>query len=115
MISIFLASKLAPSPSPLSNLYIDIGRLQWTRKQRIVNGVVIQMRKKVVGLGDDSENESESVDGDSGGDGREMTEEERLERARMARISKACFGVLGCLVLGSWVAYFWGVATGNND
>ena len=33
----------------------------------------------------------------------------------MKRLSKICFGALMCLVLGSWVAYFWGVATGNNE
>lgn len=30
-------------------------------------------------------------------------------------ISKACFVALIALVLGGWSAYFWGVATGNNE
>jgi hypothetical protein len=34
---------------------------------------------------------------------------------KMRKLSKWCFGGLMCLVLGSWVAYFWGVATGSND
>jgi hypothetical protein len=34
--------------------------------------------------------------------------------ARNKLISMACFASLVALVLGSWVAYFWGVATGNN-
>lgn len=34
--------------------------------------------------------------------------------ARNKLISTACFASLVALVLGSWVAYFWGVATGNN-
>lgn len=30
-------------------------------------------------------------------------------------LSRGCFGALCALVLGSWVGYFWGVATGNNE
>lgn len=41
--------------------------------------------------------------------------EETREKTRMKKISMGAFGVLCFWVLGSWVAYFWGVATGNND
>jgi MFS family permease len=71
----------------LSYLSIDLRRLQWTRKQRMSNGELINERK-------------ENFEGKDG------------ERNR--RLSKICLSALGCLVLGGWVAYFWGVATGNN-
>jgi hypothetical protein len=63
MVIIFLLSEFAsPSPS-FSNLHIDIGRLQWTRKQRILNGDLIKARKKVVGFGYDSDSvDSDGVD-----------------------------------------------------
>ena len=37
------------------------------------------------------------------------------EKKKMNRISRGAFAALMCLVLGSWVAYLWGVATGNNE
>lgn len=114
MISIFFTSKLLSVSSStstlhtfISNLYIDIGHLQWTRKQRIVNGDLIKQRKRVVGLGD---KDDESVDGVDEG-----SVEERRERRMMAKFSVGAFGALCLLVLGSWAAYFWGVATGNNS
>lgn len=67
---------------------IDLRRLQWTRKQRVRNGNVINERKEI-------------FEGQNG--------------MRNRAISKGCFGVLCALVVGSWVGYFWGVATGNND
>ncbi|KAF9872097.1 major facilitator superfamily transporter [Colletotrichum karsti] len=67
---------------------IDLGNLQWTRKQRIANGDLWNERKR-------------SFHEENG--------------ARNKTISKACFGGLIVLILGSWSAYFWGVATGNNS
>lgn len=66
---------------------IDLGNLQWTRKQRIANGELWNTRKR-------------KFYEDNG--------------ARNKTISKACFGALIVLILGSWSAYFWGVATGHN-
>lgn len=72
------------------SLHVDIGRLQWNRKQRLRKGELILERKEVVG-----------------GVGKEAK--------KMRSISLGCFVGLGFLVAGSWCAYFWGVATGNND
>ncbi|KAH8651888.1 major facilitator superfamily domain-containing protein [Tricladium varicosporioides] len=71
----------------LSFTSMDLRRLQWTRKQRVKNGHIINERNKV-------------FHGENG--------------ARNRFTSKICFGILGLWVLGSWVGYFWGVATGNN-
>lgn len=71
----------------LSFLSVDLRRLQWTRKQRVRNGALINERN-------------------------EKFHNENGERNRL--VSKGCFGALVALVVGSWVAYFWGVATGNN-
>jgi len=92
MMIIYFLSKFSSSTF-ISNLHVDIGRLQWTRKQRIENGEIIKRRKRIVGLGD----------------------EERRERAAMAKFSQGAFSALILLVLGSWAAYFWGVATGHNS
>jgi hypothetical protein len=65
----------------------DLGRLQWTRKKRLQNGDPInKMQRKF-----------EEDDG-----------------ARNRTLSKMCLVFLGFLILGSWCAFFWGVATGNN-
>ncbi|CAG8976943.1 hypothetical protein HYALB_00008854 [Hymenoscyphus albidus] len=66
---------------------IDLRRLQWTRKQRVKNGTLINERKDV-------------FEGENG------------ERNR--GVSKWCFGALCALVVGSWVGYFWGVAAGKS-
>jgi hypothetical protein len=92
MLTLFLLSKT--SMGKTSSIYVDIGRLQWTRKQRLARGNLMNERKLIVGGGEEG----------CGEQGKEMK-----------RLSKICFGVLMCLVLGSWVAYFWGVATGNNE
>lgn len=76
----------------LSYTTIDIGRLQWTRKQRMARGDLINKAKA-------------QAEGDGPG--------ENGKRNRL--LSKTFLGGLGALVLGSWVAYFWGVATGNNS
>ncbi|KFZ00644.1 hypothetical protein V501_10592 [Pseudogymnoascus sp. VKM F-4519 (FW-2642)] len=71
----------------LSSISIDLRRLQWTRKQRLRNGHLIVERK-------------ERFLGENG--------------AKNRKISLCCFGALCALSLGSWVAYIWGAATGNN-
>lgn len=71
----------------LSTISVDLRRLQWTRKQRIRNGPLIVARK-------------ERFLGENG--------------AKNRKISLCCFGALCCLTVGSWIAYIWGAATGNN-
>lgn len=66
---------------------VDLGRLQWTRKQRMAKGHVINERK-------------ERFYAENG--------------ARNRVVSLCCFGAFVLLTLGSWCGYFWGVATGNN-
>lgn len=67
--------------------WVDLGQLQWPRKLRIARGEVINERRRKY-FGEDG------------------------PRSRL--ISRVCFGATTLLVLGSWSAYFWGVATGNN-
>ncbi|EXJ82209.1 hypothetical protein A1O3_06022 [Capronia epimyces CBS 606.96] len=67
---------------------VDLGLLQWTRKQRISNGATINERK------------------------RQFYEK---DGARNRLLSKTCFGICVLLVFGSWGAYFWGIATENHD
>ena len=52
----------------------------------------------------------------------QWTRKERLKNGHLITIpptnrliSYSCLSALACLVLGAWVAYFWGVATGNNS
>ncbi|KAA8568648.1 hypothetical protein EYC84_007659 [Monilinia fructicola] len=71
----------------LSYYCIDFQLLQWTRKQRLANGQRINDRKATF----------HNENGD-----------------RNRKVSKYCFGALVVLVVGSWIAYFWGVATGNT-
>ncbi|GME48608.1 MFS transporter [Neofusicoccum parvum] len=67
---------------------VDLRRLQWTRKQRIAKGdLIVERKDKFYG--------------------------EDWARNRM--VSRGFFAAFTLLVLGSWCAYFWGVATGNND
>jgi hypothetical protein len=87
LVSLFLLSKTSKK---FEKLYVDIGCLQWTRKQRLRMGEAINGRKEIVG-------------------GAEQ------EGRQMRRVSMVCFGSLALLVIGSWAAYFWGVAMGNND
>ncbi|CAL3962005.1 unnamed protein product [Diplocarpon coronariae] len=104
MIILFLVSKKFNQ-----GVYVDIARLQWTRRKRIANGEKINARRAVVGF-DDVE---------PGGKGNErsvsVSEIVRRERMWMRNISRGAFGLLIIWVLGSWAGYFWGVATGNND
>lgn len=71
----------------LSKVSVDLGRLQWTRKQRMAMGALINERN-------------------------ERFHQENGARNRI--LSMGLFAGLVLLVLGSWVGYFWGVATGNN-
>lgn len=71
----------------LSMKSIDLRRLQWTRKQRIAKGAIINERNR-------------------------RFHEEDGEKNR--KVSRICFGSLIVLILGAWSAYFWGVATGNS-
>jgi hypothetical protein len=66
----------------------DLNILQFTRKQRLVKGDMINDRKA-------------------------KYHNENGDRNRL--VSKLCFGGLILLTLGGWSAYFWGVATGNNE
>lgn len=72
-----------------SRFDVILGGLQWTRKQRVARGHLINERK-----------ESFEKDGNA---------------ARNRMVSLCCFVATILLILGSWVAYFWGVATGHND
>ncbi|EFQ25992.1 major facilitator superfamily transporter [Colletotrichum graminicola] len=67
---------------------IDLGNLQWTRKQRIAHGELWNERKRVF-------------------------YEDNGPRNKI--ISKACFGALIMLIFGAWAAYFWGIASGHNS
>ncbi|KAH7126625.1 major facilitator superfamily domain-containing protein [Dendryphion nanum] len=67
---------------------VDLRQLQWSRKLRIARGDVLVDRK------------------------RKFHDEEGKKNAI---ISKLCFGALILLVLGGWCAYFYGVATGQNE
>ncbi|KAG9256919.1 major facilitator superfamily domain-containing protein [Emericellopsis atlantica] len=66
---------------------IDLRHLQWSRSKRIARGAELNERRELF-FG--------------------------VNKAKNMRTSLICFGVLIALVLGSWCAYFWGVATGNN-
>ncbi|OAA70635.1 MFS transporter [Cordyceps fumosorosea ARSEF 2679] len=71
-----------------SRFDVILGRLQWTRKQRLAKGHLINERKD------------------------KFEHDENAERNR--QVSLCCFGATIALILGAWAAYFWGVATGNN-
>lgn len=66
-----------------------IGFLQWSRKKRVNNGHIINTKKE---------------------------EYESSERAEWHRkLGLINFGAVIVLILGSWAAYFWGLATGNHS
>ncbi|KAH6891479.1 major facilitator superfamily domain-containing protein [Thelonectria olida] len=65
-----------------------VGLLQWSRKKRVRNGHVIVAKKE------------------------EFENNENAERNR--KLSLVNFGAVLVLIVGAWVAYFWGVGTGNN-
>jgi len=72
----------------LGRLSIDLGRLQWTRKERIRKGNLINERRELFYVQDGWRNR---------------------------KISLACMGALCTLTVAAWVVYFWGLATGHND
>lgn len=72
----------------LSCVTVDFGHLQWTRKQRLARVELLVARRD-----------------------RFLT----FARMRNQRISMGAFVACILLVVGSWTAYFWGVATGNNS
>jgi hypothetical protein len=72
----------------LSWKFIDLGNLQWTRKQRLARGDLWNERKR-------------------------MFHEENGGRNRL--VSIGCFGALILLTLGGWTAFIWGAVTGHND
>ena len=65
-----------------------MGHLQWSRKKRVENGHVIVAKKE----------EAES--------------EGRVEWSR--KMGMVNFVAVVVLILGAWVAYFWGLATKNT-
>ncbi|BFZ62472.1 hypothetical protein YB2330_003566 [Saitoella coloradoensis] len=67
---------------------VDMRSLQWTRKQRIARGHIINERKEFNTTG------------------------EQYERNK--KISGVFFGLVCLLIVGAWAAYIWGAATGNN-
>lgn len=69
--------------------HVDLGRLQWTKKQRLSKGDVINERREAFESGE--------------------------EGKRNRKISMGFFIFVLSLIMGAWAAYFWGVATGNND
>ncbi|THU81603.1 MFS general substrate transporter [Dendrothele bispora CBS 962.96] len=71
-----------------SSFDVNLGRLQWTKRQRIRNGDLINSLR----------------------DEFETGEEGKKNRL----ISLGFFVALLFLIMGAWAAYFWGVATGNN-
>jgi ABC-type spermidine/putrescine transport system permease subunit I len=68
---------------------VDLRILQWTKKQRMVKGETINERRELFEKGDVG--------------------------VRNKKISMALFITLIVFILGAWAAYFWGVATGNNN
>ncbi|KAH8651452.1 major facilitator superfamily transporter [Xylariales sp. PMI_506] len=66
---------------------VDLGRLQWTRKQRMARSVTLKERA-------------------------ERFYGEKFARNKM--ISTFCFAFTIVLLLGAWACFIWGAATGNN-
>ncbi|CZT08545.1 related to MFS transporter [Rhynchosporium graminicola] len=111
LFGVYLVSKRGSG-----GVYIDVARLQWTRKQRTANGERMVERRKEVGF-DSLEEKNARVDAGTGVVGEEevVSEKVQRERRRMMVISRGACGVLALWVMGAWAAYFWGVATGNNN
>jgi len=104
LVAVFVVAKVGKK-----SIYVDIARLQWTRKQRTENGEEMNRRRAEVGF--DSVEERGGVEAAEP----EVLESVAKERRRMKMISRGACGLLVLWVLGAWAAYFWGVATGNND
>lgn len=68
---------------------VDLKRLQWTKKQRMRKGDEINAQREAHKTG---------------------------SRGEVSRtVNLGFFAALILLILGAWAAYFWGLATGNND
>lgn len=68
---------------------VNLGMLQWTRKKRIARGDFINKQKEKFHTGAQGE--------------------------RNRKVSTALFSGVIVLIVGSWVAYFWGIATGTGN
>jgi MFS family permease len=68
-----------------SYLSLDVAKLQWTKKQRMAKGDLINQRKEEVEM-----------------------------RGGFVKGGYLPFVALAVLMMGGWSAYFWGVATNNN-
>ncbi|KJX94730.1 major facilitator superfamily transporter like protein [Zymoseptoria brevis] len=68
---------------------VDLKRLQWTKKERLRKGDVINELRKDY--------------------------EEGLSKEKHRLFGKVMFSGLFVFMLGGWCAFFWGVATGNNQ
>ncbi|KAF4339128.1 hypothetical protein FBEOM_6948 [Fusarium beomiforme] len=65
-----------------------IGHLQWSRKKRVENGHIINAKKQQF--------------------------ESEAEGYKHRKLGMINFGAVILLILGAWVAYFWGLATNNT-
>jgi len=88
ILYVFLASGAVLVSAGLiiaSFLHLDVAKLQWTKKQRMAKGDLINQRK-----------------------------EEVERRGGIVKGGYLPFFALAILMMGGWSAYFWGVATNNN-
>lgn len=88
VVYVFLASGAVVVSVALivaSFLTLDVAKLQWTKKQRMIKGHLINQRK-----------------------------EEVERRGGVVKGGFLPFVAVGVLMLGGWSAYFWGLATNNN-
>ena len=85
-LALVLLFMLSQTSKRFEKLYVDIGRLQWTIKQRLGRRKPINERKWSLVV---------------------LAEEEQ-----MRRVSMIYFGASVLLVIGSLVVYFWDLATG---
>jgi MFS family permease len=88
VLYVFLASGAVVVSAALivaSFLTLDVAKLQWTKKQRMRKGELINQRK-----------------------------EEVERRGGVVKGGFLPFVAVGVLMMGGWSAYFWGVATNNN-
>lgn len=66
----------------------ELGRFQWSRKQRLQRGdTILELKERY---------------------------EAEDRGKRNAKISLTCFGGMLLLILGAWAAYFWGLAQGGS-
>jgi hypothetical protein len=67
---------------------VDVRRLQWTTKQRLMKGEIINERREKFETGEDGE---------------------RNKKTSITLFVELLF------FASAWAAYFWGVATGSSD